>query len=137
VKIQKLGVIITEIPGVKKIEVSADCITLHGFGSHSMPEEFGLPETRQLRDALTAAVQEAERMVEPTAEPVRLFTPDQILSGDEDLPIGTVVVDKTGDQWGLGDFGWGTDTPEPYFEGTTTLTSIVEHWAPVRIVSLP
>jgi hypothetical protein len=138
VKIQKMGVTITEVPGVEKIEVSADHITLYGFGCYSeihgelMPEAFGLPEARQLRDALSAAIEEAEKMAD-----IPLFIPGQILKGDEDLPIGTVILDDGGDRWGLGEKGWGTDGSEPVFDQAGNLPNILKRWSPVTIVSLP
>lgn len=120
-RIEKLGVVITAGTGSAEtvIKVMAEHFELNGAWRQRA-------EIEELRDALTAALAEYDAMTATTeqiAPGAPAFTVGQVLTGDEDLPIGAKVNDKDGEPWDIA-----ADLP---------LKDIRKQWAPFTIVSLP
>lgn len=120
-KIEKLGVKITAGSGTVYYEITVspeDGIYVNGAS-------WARAEAEEIRDALTAALAGYDALNAPP-EPAPV-TPHlaigQVLSGSEDLPIGTVVRDKDGDPWDIT-----ADLP---------LNNIRKAWAPFTIERLP
>lgn len=137
-KIQSRGVEITDVPGVERITVEQDSIEIQ---MQQASDWYPISQVAQIRNALDAALAEHAKfdtaMTTPNTELVPAFTVGQVLTGTEDLPVGTVVVDgdlNGGDRWTVRENGLLSLT-QP--EGTTRLRAIVRELAPVTIVSLP
>lgn len=136
--IEQLGVRI-QLDGdlaIETIRVTPHEIEINGAGHK-------LSELHEMRDALSAAIDHAERMLAPAepapeSKPVRLFTPDQVLTGYEELPVGTVVKDKDKDLWVRREDRWadprGDELDSCSLEGWPAWC---RRYAPVTIVSLP
>ncbi len=93
----------------------------------------------EVRDALTEALRQLDILTGAESNPEHCgFTVGQVLTGEEDLPIGTVAEDSDpnhpdtwtfrGDLWETSD---GDTVSVNHWKGT------VEHYGPVKIVSLP
>lgn len=135
---------ITDVPGFEKIVIEPSDFNENGVhivlddGDGTRP--FNIIEATQLRDALGAAIEEAEtlnivldagRAAAP--KPVRLFVVGQELDSTEDLPVGTVIVDRDGTHWTRHRQGW-TWTGNA---SGRSLSFVVGRYGPVRIMSLP
>jgi len=94
----------------------------------------------EVRDALTEALRQLDCLTgaEPS-EPVRSsgFHVGQVLTGEEDLPIGTVVEDsdKSPDTWTFRGDLW--ETTDGDTVSVQRWRGTIEHYGPVTIVSLP
>ena len=144
--IEQRGITITQVPGLDRIEVGPGAGNFgpiridvwEGEGEGRPPIRYDIAEARELRDALSAAIEHAERMtgVEPSA-PVRLFMPGQVLDGTEDLPIGTVIQDRDDDRWHVKQNGKLRLFSAPSYEGIYALSEVAAESGPFTIVSLP
>lgn len=124
-----MGVKISDIPYLVEI-VIADGRARVDDGDNAWYCE--IEQLREMRDALDAAIRELEPGVTPT--PVTLFALGQVLTGDEDLPIGTVVRDEGETYWTLKPGGWTcSDSNAPRW----TLDRLARTYGPVTIVGLP
>lgn len=119
-KIENMGVRISEVPYLGSI-VIADGQAQIGGSRH-----YEIAEVREMRDALDAAIREME-----PAAPVTLFALGQVLTGDEDPPIGTVVKDEDETCWTLKPGGWTCGGSK------WTLDRLARGYGPITIVSLP
>jgi hypothetical protein len=127
---------ITGIPYFNSIRVTPHAlepIELEAGEAECMIPALSIERVRDLRDALTAAIEAAESNIMP---PVRLFTPGQTLTGNEDLPIGTYVLDDAKDIWIVGPRGLGMERGAGP-KGEYPLRQIVNDYGPVTIASLP
>jgi len=166
--IEQLGVRITGVPGIQSIEVTArgsiviDCdFTYSDIDGKIVPQSYGLPQAIELRDALTAAIEHAERMSgapagsdecayhamgKPCSDGRHSFTVGQELTGAEDLPVGTVIRDGDNNA-ALGfwrrievkESGWALVLDDLGRHGTVdnSLQQIVTECGGATIVSLP
>lgn len=132
-RIEKLGAVIAVGIGSAEttIRVTPDQFELNGAPRCRA-------EIEELRDALIAALAEYDAMTTTTEPAASPFMVGQMLTGDEDLPTGTVVRDSDrngsdtwtneGNQWVTAD---GDHVSAQHWPGT------VKHYGPVTIVSLP
>lgn len=146
-KIEQRGITITEIPGMKSITVEHgpyigvhvvidSDFTYSDMHGKVMPQSYGLTEARELRDALSAAIEHAERMSAPVESP-STFAVGQALDGTEDLPIGTVIQDCDDDRWYVKQDGKLRLFSAPGYKGIYALSEVVAKSGPLTIVSLP
>lgn len=135
-KIEKLGLVITAGTGSAEtvIKVTPDQFELNGAARCRA-------EIEELRDALTAALAEYDTLTAATEQPAptaSAFTVGQVLTGDEDLPVGTVVQDsdwRGADTWTFEGDQW--VTPYGDYASAQHWPGTVERYGPVKIVSLP
>lgn len=123
-----MGVKISEVPYLGEIVIADGRARMAASSAWYCDIE----QLRELRDALDAAIRE----LEPAAPvPVTLFTIGQVLTGDEDLPVGATVSDGRGDAWRQ---TWnGKYTVTDATSGRWTLGEIAEVYGPVILASLP
>lgn len=93
-KIENKGVVITDVPGISSITVTAEDILIGGM----RPGTWALPDLIELRDALTAAIEQAQQMAPrpPVGREPRVWRYPVDRSTPADV---TEVRDKGGDVW--------------------------------------
>lgn len=136
-KIENMGVRITAGSGSIYHEI---VITPEG-GIYVNGASWSRDEAVDVAHALSTAVEKYDAMTRTQEQPepsAPAFTVGQVLTGDEDLPIGTVVQDsdRNGpDTWTFEGDLWQTEKGDTvsfnHWRGT------VERYGPVTIVSLP
>ena len=151
-KIEHMGIRITDVPGFEYIEVQpggtfalkSEFSALDGDG----PVSYDLTAFTQLRNALDAALEQHAKfdtaMTTPNIEQPP-YAVGQALTGAEDLPVGTVVRDSgirgaEIDDWRMmenGLFETIRDGKPMSPNGDTTFQFLIEKYAPITIVSLP
>lgn len=135
-KIEKLGVRITDVPLLLLIDVTPQGILFNGAEYTTLT----VAEVEELRDALTEALKAHTDLTtvtyayEPPAPPA--FTIGQELTGEEDLPPDTVVADCDGDRWRKRELGWVRIGEYPS-SSVYSLPRLFDQFAPITIVSLP
>lgn len=131
-QIEKLGVRITDVPLLQTIVISTTCVEI---GSTALT----CTEVEEMRDALNEALTAYYELSGARREAVHGFAVDQVLTGDEELPLGTIVVDGEQDRWKLGPHGWGTSSSSGHAtdDGVTPLHKVVMDYTPVTIIHLP
>lgn len=130
---------ISNIPYFADITIRPSAETTNGIEIFMGSTVMTLEYLHEIRTAVELAIENAESMIAPAnlpLKPVRLYMPGQELSGDEDLPIGTVVTDGDNDGWIVGPNGLGMESGTGQ-NGDTPLKQIVDDCFPVTIVSLP
>lgn len=135
-RIESRGVDIIDVPGVERITVERDSVVID---MESKIGRYSIAQVAQIRNALDAALEQHAKFDTAMTTPnPATFQVGQVLAGDEDLPIGTVVRDSDPnrpDTWTLEGTYWRTQDGDTvsvrHWLGT------VEHYGPVKIVSLP
>lgn len=121
-KIENMGVKITAGSG----SIYHEIVITPEDGIYVNGASWSRAETVDVAHALSTAVEKYDALTRTQEQPAPdapAFTVGQVLTGDEDLPVGTLVNDKDGDPWDIT-----VDLP---------LKDIRKHWAPFTIVSLP
>jgi hypothetical protein len=129
---------ISGIPYLGDINIYPSTETTSGIQIFVGSTVMTVEQLHEIRTAVELAIENAESMIAPAnlpLKPVRLYMPGQELSGDEDLPIGTVVTDGNKDAWTLRPNGGWTCTGAD--SGRWALDQIIEVYGPTTIVSLP
>lgn len=129
-KIEDMGVKITAGSG----SVYHEIVITPEDGIYVNGASWSRAEAVDVAHALSTAVEKHDAMTRTQEQPVPAFAVGQVLTGDEDLPIGTEVSDCEGDLWVMRSNG-SLSLHQP--EGSTPLRAIVRELSPVKIMSLP
>jgi len=128
-KIEKLGVRITDVPLLQNVIITPEHIEING-------KSFAGAEVQEMRDALTEALTAYTELSATFGNPPATgFFIGQELTGDEQLPVGTVVVDKDNDLWTFRGDLW--ESADDDTVSVNHWPGTVERYAPVTIMSLP
>lgn len=138
-KIEKLGVRITDVPFFDAIQVIETGIVIEDEGRNF---GFEVHQVKQMRDALTAAIEAAEQMAGQGAAPE--FTVGQLITNSSAvLPVGTVIRDNDPED---GPDEWVSIAPDAFVlvrykdnsdPQTQRLAWLIEKFGYPTIVNLP